>query len=154
MSKINQANKEVQKLVKQLKKAKSNFQAYIQKNDILDDAKKYADKQGKELKKILKSDANKVKAFIEKEKATLDQFSKQLPNEVEKLKKFILSQRTELEKALNTIKKNATGKATVLKTKTAKKSSKKKSSAKAATVKEPIVTTAAPVATSESAPQA
>lgn len=120
--------KDLDKVVAKVKTAQTQFQNLMKNQGWVDDAKKYAERQSKELKKLLGSDASKVKAFLERQQVELEKIQKQIPSEVEKLKTFVSTQRKELKKLIKNFKRvSATGKS-----KTAKKSksgAKKKASA-------------------------
>jgi hypothetical protein len=88
--------------------------------DWVEEARKYAEKQSKDMKKLLATDTKKVQAFVAKERKELEKLQKQLPAEVEKLRTFVLSQRKEFQKLITKVRKNAV-KAAVRKTKPARK---------------------------------
>ena len=99
-------NSEFRKVVGRVKTAQSNIQTVLKNQTWVDDARKYAEKQGKEVRKLLASaDAGKVKAFLEKERKELERFQKQIPGEVKKLRSFVAGQRKELEKLLKNVRK-------------------------------------------------
>jgi hypothetical protein len=117
--------KNLKKVVKQLKTAQERFQVLLKDKSWLEDARKYAEVQGKEIKKLISADIGKVKAFLDKEKRELDKFQRQIPGEIKKFKTYMGSQKKELEKILNNVKK-ATGQKTAgKKTATRKTRSKK-----------------------------
>ena len=82
-----EVKKEVKKIVGQLKTAQKQFQNLMKDKTWLEDVRKYAEGQGKGIKKLLSSDLTKVKAFLDREKKELDKFQKQIPNELEKIKR-------------------------------------------------------------------
>ena len=127
-------NEEIKKVVGQLKQAQVKLQKTLKGTDWVGEVKKYADSQGKELKKILSGDVQKVKTFVEKEKKILEGFQKQIPGEVEKLKTFVHKQRREVEKMLRLVKRASK------KSQTPSSRAKPKSSAKPAAKKTSVTT--------------
>lgn len=91
---------DVKQVLNKVKTAQGQLQAILKEKTWVEEARKYAEKQGKEVKKLLSADVAKVKTFLEKEKKELEKFQKQIPAEVDKLKKFMTAQRKELEKLL------------------------------------------------------
>lgn len=105
MSNMNKMNAELKKVVSRVKTAQTQLQALLKDKTWMEEARKYAERQGKEVKKLLAGDVSKVKTFIEKERKELERFQKQIPGEVDKLRKFVDGQRKELEKLLKTVRK-------------------------------------------------
>ncbi len=96
---------EVKKVVNRVKDVRTKLLTKINDQTWIDDAKKYADKQKQEVKKIINAEnLAKVKGFIDKERKELEKLQKQLPNEVKKLRSFVQTQRKELEKLLRRVK--------------------------------------------------
>ncbi len=122
-------NTELKNIVGRVKKLQSQLQVVLKDKTWIEEARKYAKKQSKEVRKLITTDVNKVKVFIEKERKELQKFQKQIPGEVTKIRKLVLSQSNELEKVLNRIRRvKASGK-TVTKKKasgTKKKATTKK----------------------------
>ena len=125
MATIKNVNAELKKVVGRVKEAQGELKAMIDNHDWIDEARKYAERQGKELKKLLGSDISKVKEFLERERKELERFQKQIPGEVKKLRQFVGDQRKELEKLIANVKKVTTQGASTAK-RTAKPSSVKK----------------------------
>ena len=96
---------EIQKLITHVKAAQTRLQIFLKNQNVVEEARKYAEKQGKEVKKLLTSDLGKVKVFIERERKELARFQKQIPGEVKKLRSFVENQRGELEKLLTKVRK-------------------------------------------------
>jgi len=96
-------NTEVKKVVKQLKNAQAQFHTAMKDKGILEEARKYAEKQKGELKKLLSSDITKVKKFIELEKKNLEKIQKDLPAEIQRLSKFVNAQKKEFEGLLKSL---------------------------------------------------
>lgn len=131
-------NTEINKVVSKVKEAQGQLQNMINSHDWVEEARKYAERQGKEVKKILTSDVSKVKSFLEKERKELERFQKQIPGEVKKLRKFVNTQKKEFEKLLANVVKmsNNGGKA-----KSAKTSAKPKKAATSRKKKKPTTST-------------
>lgn len=98
---------DVQKIIGRLKEARTQIETLIKDRSWMEEAKKVAEKQGQEMKKILDGDVAKLKAFLEKEKKELEKLQASIPGEVEKLKKFVDAQKQELTKLLGTVKSKA-----------------------------------------------
>jgi len=128
-------NVDLKKVVNRVKSAQVRLQGVLKNNKTwVDDALKYAERQGKEVRKLLTSDVNKVKHFLERERKELEKFQKQIPGEVKKIRKFVDSQKKELEKLLGNVRKVSAAKKGGKKVSKKKKSTgatKKKSSKKA-----------------------
>ncbi len=137
-------NTELKKIVGKMKAAQQQLQGLVQDQSWVEEARKYAERQGKEVKKLLTSDVKKVRVFLEKERKELERFQKQIPSEVKKLRKFVDGQKKELEKLIATTRKvglkeavskaqkGKTKKAAPKKASTAKKTTKKASAGTAA----------------------
>jgi hypothetical protein len=93
-------NSELKKVVNRVKAAQAQLQTLLKDRTWVEDARKYAERQGKEVRKLFTADVNKVKTFLERERKELDKFQKQIPGEVKKFRKFVIGQRKELEKLL------------------------------------------------------
>ena len=96
----NKMNADIKKVVSRVKEAQQTLQTYLKKQDWVEEARKYAEKQGKEVRKLFGGDLSKVKTFLERERRELEKFQKQLPNEVKKLRTFVKGQRQELQRLL------------------------------------------------------
>lgn len=118
----------LKKVVGRVKEAQAKLQHLLKGQEWVEEARKYAERQGKEVKKLITTDAGKVKVFLERERKELERFQKQIPGEVKKFRTFVLSQRKELEKLLANVTKTSKKKATGTRK---KKSSSKKASASA-----------------------
>lgn len=97
-------NSELKKVVEGVKAAQVQLQSLLKDKSWIEDARKYAARQGKEVKKLLRADVSKVRTFIERERKELERFQKQIPGEVKKLKKFVDLQKKELEKLLGKVR--------------------------------------------------
>ncbi len=100
-------NTELSKVVENLKAAQGRLQSLVKNKGWIDEARKYAEKQGKEVKKLLSADVGKVRTFLETERKELARFQKSLPAEVNKLRKLVVAQRKEFETLLKKVKKAA-----------------------------------------------
>jgi len=98
-------NTEIKKVVTRVKEAQEQLQALIKGQDWVEEARKYAERQGKEVKKLFAPDVEKMKSFLEKERKELERFQKQIPGEVKKFRKFVNVQKKELEKLLTNVRK-------------------------------------------------
>lgn len=138
MKTMDKVNAEIEKVVARVKSAQETLQGMLKNQAWVDDAKKYAERQGKEVKKLLKTDLFKVKAFLERERKDLEHFQKQIPAEVKKISSFVKTQKKEFEKLLDGVKKagvkvSVQKKGKTKKTGAASASKKKKASSKQAT---------------------
>jgi hypothetical protein len=102
---MNAMESEVKKVVDRAKKAQVKLQTILHNQDWIEEARKYAEKQRKEVKKLLNHDVVKVKSFLEKERKELERFQKEIPGEVKKLRSFVKTQRKELEKLLKNLRR-------------------------------------------------
>ena len=127
----NQVSAEMKKVLGRLKTVQSKFESAIKDASWMDEAKKYAEKQGKEVKKLISADAAKLKHFLERERKDLEKFQRQIPSEVKKVKSYVEAQRKEVEKLIKTVARQASGKKAPAK-KVAKKAASKKAKAKKA----------------------
>lgn len=98
-------NSEIKKVVGRVKEAQEQLQTLIKSHDWVEEAKKYAERQGKEVKKLFAPDVEKMKDFLERERKELERFQKQIPGEVKKLRKFVNLQKKEFEKLLTNVRK-------------------------------------------------
>jgi len=127
-------NTEIKKVVTKVKDAQEKLQKVLKNKSWIEDARKYAERQSHEVKKLLTSDVSKVKAFLERERKELERFQKEVPGEVKKIKALFKAQSKELSKLLVTVRKGAKKKASApAKKKATKKATgtKKKSSSSA-----------------------
>ena len=98
-------NSEIKKVFTRVKEAQVQLQSMVNSQDWIEQARKYAKRQGKEVKKLFGPDVAKMKKFLEKERKELARFQKQIPGEVKKLQKFVNSQKKEFEKLLGQVRK-------------------------------------------------
>jgi hypothetical protein len=124
---------EIKKVVLKVKKAQGQLHTLMQSQNWVDEARKYAERQGKEVKKLFAPDVQKMKKFLERERKELEKLQKQIPGEVKKLRHFVNLQKKEFEKLLVNVGKMAsTGGGSVKSTPAKKTRSKKASMPKAA----------------------
>lgn len=134
-------NSEIKKVILRVKEAQAQFQTLIQSQDWVDEARKYAERQGKEVKKLFGPDLEKMKSFLERERKELERFQKQIPSEVKKLKKFVDLQKKEFEKLLTNVRKmsktqNAAGSKKSSKTKKSTPKTKRKAGSQSSSASE------------------
>ncbi len=96
-------NTEIKKALGRVKQAQTQLQSLLQNKTLIDEAKKYAEKQGKEVKKLINADVGLVKEFLERERKELERIQKRIPGEVAKLRKFVEGQKKELSGLLKAI---------------------------------------------------
>jgi SPX domain protein involved in polyphosphate accumulation len=65
-------NGELKKILSKVKTAQSQLQSMLKDKTWVEEARKYAEKQGREVKKLLDTDVAKVKTFIERERKELE----------------------------------------------------------------------------------
>lgn len=118
-------NADVKKIVSQVKTAQAQLERLMKDRTWVEEVRKYAEKQKGDVRRLLQADAQKVKAFLERERKTLEKFQKEIPGELNKLAKLVQGQRKEFTGLLNRIRKNVAGKPAAAK-KTAKKSAPRK----------------------------
>jgi uncharacterized membrane protein YqiK len=101
-------NPEMKKIVGRMKVAQTKLQSRVDElmtnQDWLDEAKKYAERAGTDVKKLISSDVTKVKTFVDRQRKELERVQKQLPAEVKRFQKLLNQQRTELEKMIRKIR--------------------------------------------------
>ena len=100
-------NTELKKVVDRIKLAQKKMQKIVHEQEWMKEARKYAEKQGVEVKKLFSSDIEKVKAFMERERKELERFQKQIPGEVKKFGNLLNAQRAEFEKIMRNLKKTS-----------------------------------------------
>lgn len=101
------ANGDWKKLVERLKTTQAQLQTMVKEGTWVDEARKYAEKQGSEVRKFLSADAEKFKVLLDRERKGLDKLQKQIPQEVQKFRDFVNDQKKEFEKLLLNIGKTS-----------------------------------------------
>jgi dsDNA-specific endonuclease/ATPase MutS2 len=71
------------------------------KDNWMDEARKFAERQGREVRKLIQSDLHRVRSFVEREKRDLEKLQKQIPGELNRWKKALEGQKKELTQLLN-----------------------------------------------------
>lgn len=130
---VAKANGEFKKVIRKIKERQVKLQGMLRQSTWVDEARRFAEKQAEEVRKMLESDSSRLaqmKTFIERERKGFEKFQKQLPSEVKKFKKFVDVQKKELEKLLQGIRK--AGLRSVAKKKKSAKGSKKANRARPA----------------------
>lgn len=123
------AKSNAKKILDRLKNARTHFESLLKDRSWIEEAKKVAERQGHEVKKMLDTDVTKLRTFLEKERKELEKLQNQIPGEVKKMKNFVESQKKELTKLLSTVKSKSKKKATKAKAQVGaakKKAAKKK----------------------------
>ena len=118
-------NGELKKVVEQVKAAQEKLNQLMKNQDWMDDARKYAEQQGQEVKKLFAEDASKLRQFLEAERREMERFQKQIPGEVKKFKNFLKSQRKEFQKLVNQIRAASAPQGSVLRAKSRTQGKKK-----------------------------
>jgi hypothetical protein len=98
------AKTNAKKILERVKGARAQLETLLKDRTWVDEAKKLAEKQGKEVKKIIDSDVAKLRVFLEKERTELEKLQAQIPGEVARIKKFVTGQKKELSKLIKTVK--------------------------------------------------
>jgi len=111
-------HREIKQWVEKMKTAQQQLNTLL-KDNWMDEARRFAQKQGKEVRKLIETDIEKVKSFVERERQDLERLQKQIPTELNRWKKALDSQKKELTQFL--------GRGSKPKKKTRKATSKKKS---------------------------
>jgi hypothetical protein len=132
---VKEMNQEVKKVISRVKEAQVQLQSLIKSQDWVEEARKYAERQGKEVKKLFAPDVEKMKSFLERERKELERFQKQIPSEVKKLKKFVNLQKKEFEKLLLNIRKLSASKNNKKKTSSNSQKTRSKKSSSTGTKK-------------------
>ncbi|MEK6706583.1 MAG: hypothetical protein AABZ06_12435 [Bdellovibrionota bacterium] len=101
-------NTELKKVVSRVKMAQEKLQGIMKNQGWVEDAKKYAERQGREVKKLFTADVEKVKTFLLRERKYLDKIQKHIPGEVRKFGVFVKTQKKEFERLLTGLRKART----------------------------------------------
>jgi len=100
----NRKKMDVKKLYMKVRQAQTQFRTILQDGSWMDDAKKYVERQGAEMQKLIHGDLEKLRTFVEHERRELNRIQKEFPKEVTRWKKYLASQRKELEKLLTGVR--------------------------------------------------
>lgn len=102
-------NTELKRMMNRIKDAQKRLQKIVKDQDWVGEARRYAEKQSVEVKKLFSTDMDKVKIFLERERKELEKFQKQIPSEVKKFRELLMAQRIEFEKLIRNLSKNGRG---------------------------------------------
>ena len=105
MKTIKSVNEEIKKMIGRVKDTQAQLQGIVKSQDWVDEARKYAERQGKEVKKLFAPDVEKMKDFLVRERQELERFQKQIPIEVKKVRQFVSDQKREFERLVTSIRK-------------------------------------------------
>lgn len=94
---------DLKNILRKIKGVQVQFKKTFDGKSVAVEAKKYADRQSKDLKKLINQDIEKVRSFLEDQKSEVERFQKQIPAEVKKWSQYLTSQRKELESILRTV---------------------------------------------------
>ena len=125
-----ESHKEMKNWIEKMKAAQKQLNNLV-KDNWVNEAKRFAERQGKEVRKLIQTDITKVRTFVEREKKDLEKLQKQIPNELNKWKKVLETQKKELTGLLGKAQKASGGKAAKGGKKTASKSKARKSASTA-----------------------
>lgn len=123
-------NTEIKKIVSRVKDAQSQLQSLLSDKTWIEGARKYAEKQKKEVRKLFRADVGKVLSFLERERKELERFQKQIPGEIKKFRKFVTGQRKEFERLLKSVRRAGNKPAEAPATKSARRKASKAASAR------------------------
>jgi len=76
----------------------------INRKELLKEAQNFADRQRREFKKIIKTDAARLKTYLEKERREIQKLQTRLPGEIKKIRQYAETQRRELDKLIKKVK--------------------------------------------------
>ncbi|MBI2711836.1 MAG: hypothetical protein HYX41_03075 [Bdellovibrio sp.] len=102
---MNSVNSEIKKVVGRVKEAQAQLETLVKSHDWVAEARHYAERQGKEVKKLFGPDVEKIRVFLEHERKELERIQKQIPGEVKKFRKFMDMQKKEFERLLVNLRK-------------------------------------------------
>jgi dsDNA-specific endonuclease/ATPase MutS2 len=99
-------NRDIKKVVSAVKDARAKLEHLMKTQDWVDEARKYAERQRKEVRKIITSDTGKIRNLVENQRKELEKFQKQIPGEVKRVQNFVKSQQKELQKLVKNLRKS------------------------------------------------
>jgi len=103
-------NRDIKKVVSAVKEARAKLEHLVRTQDWVDEARKYAERQRKEVRKIIATDTGKIRDMIENQRKELEKFQKQIPGEVKRIQNFVKLQQKELKKLVKNLRKSSTKK--------------------------------------------
>ena len=83
---------DLKKVMARVKSVHSEIKGLLKQTKWVDEARKNAKSQGREVMEMFAGDIDRVRGFLERERRELERFHKQLPEEVEKFRKFVRGQ--------------------------------------------------------------
>ena len=92
-------HREIKQWVEKMKTAQQQLNTLL-KDNWMDEARRFAQKQGKEVRKLIETDIEKVKSFVERERQDLERLQKQIPAELNRWKKALDTQKKEFSQFL------------------------------------------------------
>jgi ABC-type transporter Mla subunit MlaD len=101
-AKQEQVRKEMKRWLDKMKAAQAQINTLV-KDNWVDEARRFAERQGKEVRKLIQSDLNKVRTFVERERKDLEKLQSQIPAELDRWKKALETQKKELSGLLNRV---------------------------------------------------
>lgn len=93
----------VNRLMSRVKDAQDQWKTLLKDGSWMDDARQFLDRQRKDVQKLIHGDIEKLKDFLERERSGLEALQKQIPAELKRWKKYLKSQRQELEQILSVL---------------------------------------------------
>lgn len=90
-------------IVSKAKGAQKKIQAVLNNQAWLDEARLLAERQKKELSKLISGDVTKVKSFVEQERKALEKLQKEIPSDLTRYKTFFSTQKAEYQKLLKSL---------------------------------------------------
>ena len=126
---------EIRRVAKSLKDAQAHFEKALASSNWVTDAKKYADKQRRQIDRLSRANVKKVKTFAEEQKKELNRILNRVPGEVQKVRRYVTSQKKDLERLVANVRKAALhqAKAVSRSKRTSKKKARNASSTTAST---------------------
>ncbi len=97
---------EMKNWIEKMKAAQKQLNSLV-KDNWVNEAKRFAERQSKEVRKLIQTDITKVRTFVEREKKDLEKLQKQIPGELNKWKKVLETQKKELTGLLGKAQKAA-----------------------------------------------
>ncbi len=96
--------KDIRKVVGRAKDAQRKFHNKLKTGNWIEEARKTAEKQTREVKKLFKGDVRKVRAYLEKERKELNRLQKKIPIEIRRMRNNLKSRKGDIERMLKAVK--------------------------------------------------
>jgi hypothetical protein len=93
----------VNRVMTRVKDAQNQLKSLMKDGNWMEDARRYVERQRKEVQKLIHGDLEKLRDFLERERQGLEVLQKQIPTELNRWKKYLSSQRQELEQVLSAL---------------------------------------------------